>query len=310
MIPSPQHEKPQGRQDPLLVHEESLADRPEYAVQIRDGRLRPVGRRLAVPAYLRALWRRRHFLVFDARSRVLTKHAKNHLGSLWLVGKPMLDAAFYYLFFGVILRVDRGVENFPAFIIIGILMFQFTSSSFGGAVNLLPSGRALMRSFKFPRAALVISATLRDIVSLTPVVTAMLAAIIVIPPHALPHWTWPLVLPVIALQMLMNLGFRFFFARLGAILPDVSFAMSFLNRLLLYGSGIIFPIDRFIQSPIMAAILLNNPIYIVIDMYRTLLIDHTVPDAHQWVVGGIWAVGLAVVGFFFFWQGEEKYGRL
>ena len=287
-----------------------LAQRPEFAQDVASGRLQPVGVRLPIPRYLREIWRRRDFMLFEARSAVLTKHSRNRLGSLWLVGKPLLDAAFYYLFFGIILGVDRGVENFPAFIIIGILMYQFTSASIGGAVNLLQSNRAMLRSFQFPRASLAVSATLRDVVSLPPVCAAMLGAVIIIPPHALPALTWVMILPVLLMQMVMNLGFRLLVARIGAALPDVSFAMNFINRLLLYGSGIIFPIDRFIDGPVLEAILLNNPIYIVIDMYRTLLIDHAVPEAHHWIVGTMWAAGLLVVGFIVFWRGEEKYGRL
>ena len=287
-----------------------IADRPEYRRQIDDGRLERVDVRPGLARYLREIWQRREFMLFESRSKVLTKHSGNRLGSLWLIGKPLLDAAFYYLFFGVILGVDRGVENFPAFIIIGILMFQFTSASIGGSVNLLRNNRAMMRSFRFPRASLAVSATLRDVISLLPVVTAMLVAIMVIPPHAPPALIWPLILPVIAMQMLLNLGFRLVVSRIGAILPDVSFAMSFLNRLLLYGSGIIFPIDRFIDDPTMRVILTNNPIFIVIDMYRTVLIDQAFPDAHQWIVGSAWAVGLLLFGFIFFWRGEDRYGRL
>lgn len=288
----------------------ALAERPEYAELIESGQLRPVWRREGLIAYTRQIWQRRHFLAFDARSRVLTQHSQNRLGSFWLVGKPLLDAAFYYLFFGMILKVDRGMENFAAYVIIGILMFQFTTTAIGGSANLLISGRALMRSFHFPRASLVVSAALRDMFGLTPVMGSLLVAIILIPPHVMPSWTWLLVPVVVLMQMLLNLGIRFLVARMGAAVPDLAFALSFFNRILLYGSGVIFPIEHFIQNPVMAAILLNNPLFIIIDMYRSLLISHVVPDAHQWLVGSAWAVGLTVVGYVVFWRGEERYGRL
>ena len=88
--------------------------------------LAPIGVRPSLGNYLRSIWERRHFIWMDARHRVATSNSRNLLGRLWLVLRPMLEAAMYYVIFAEILDVTRGMENFPGFIIIGVLMFRST----------------------------------------------------------------------------------------------------------------------------------------------------------------------------------------
>ena len=71
--------------------------------------LTPVGVRPSLSEYIRQLWERRHFIWMDARHRVLSQNSRNRLGSAWLLLKPLMDAAFYFLIFGLVLNIStRG----------------------------------------------------------------------------------------------------------------------------------------------------------------------------------------------------------
>ncbi|WP_422115735.1 glycosyltransferase [Brachybacterium sp. UNK5269] len=147
-----------------------------------DG-LSPVGLRPRLGEYVSQLWERRHFIWMDARHRVLSQNSRNRLGNAWLLLRPLMDAAFYFLIFGLILKVSReGIDNFGAYIIIGVLMFRATATSVTGGPSVLSSGKAMIRAFSFPRAALPISAVLRDGLQMVWAVGAMLVMIAVIPP--------------------------------------------------------------------------------------------------------------------------------
>ena len=271
--------------------------------------LAPIGVRPPIGEYVRQLWERRHFIWYDSRQRAATQESRSKLGNAWLLLRPMLDAAFYWLIFGVLIGADRGVENFPAFIVIGILMYRSTASAITSGTGSMRAGRAMIRAFSFPRASIPISNVLQS--ALTAVVTtaAMCVAIILIPPHALPQATWPLIIPIFVLHMAMNLGITFITARIGFHLPDVSNIMSVLSRILMYTSGVIFPIERFIQDSTVAFFITLNPLYRVIDMARTVLIDGDVPGLDSWLILSAWIVVLTGGGFLYFWRGEEIYGR-
>ena len=66
----------------------------------------------------------------------------------------------------------------------------------------------------------------------------MIAVIIVVPPHELPSWAWLLMLPIFALQTLLNLGITFVTARIGYHFPDVSNLLGVVSRFLMYISGV------------------------------------------------------------------------
>ncbi len=270
--------------------------------------LKPVVIRPSLGEYIAQLWDRRHFIWMDARHRVATQNNRNKLGSLWLFLKPLLDALMYYIVFALVLKVDRGMENFPAYIIIGVLMFRATMGSFSRGPTLIRGGRSMIRAFSFPRASLPISAEIRDSIQQGYTLIMVIVMIMVIPNHEMPELTWLLVPVIYVFQFFLNLGISFVLARVGFIFPDSSQVMSFAGRFLMYGSGVMFPIDRFLNNPVAMMLIEMNPIYHMLVMYREVLMDGTVPSMDHWLILGSWAMGLTVFGFIFFWRGEETYG--
>jgi len=85
--------------------------------------------------------------------------------------------------------------------------------------------------------------------------------------------------------------------------------MSFITRILMYGSGVIFPVERFLENELALSIVKANPIYMLLDSYRSILMENAVPAASAWLGLTAWAIGLAVLGFWYFWKGEEEYAR-
>lgn len=288
---------------------------PQQIVEALDARgyqtdgLTPVGVRPRLGEYLVQLWDRRHFIWMDARHRVSTQNSRNRLGSAWLVLKPMLDAAMYFVIFSLVLDVTRGMANYPGFIIIGVLMFRSTMRAISQGPSQLHSGKAMIRAFTFPRAALPISAEIRESLQMVYTVAIMLVMIVVVPNHELPELTWLLVPVIFIFQFFLNLGISLVMARIGFIFPDTTQFMSFIGRFLMYGSGVIFPIENFLKNPVAAALIQANPIYHMLVMYRAVLMDGTVPALEHWMILGAWSVGLTLFGFIFFWRGEATYGN-
>lgn len=272
--------------------------------------LSPIGVRPTLFTYVRQLWERRHFIWFDSRQRAANQNAGNRLGNVWLFLKPLVDAAFYFVIFGVVLSGARGgIENFAAFVIIGILMFRSTSSAISGGAGTLRGARSMIRAFSFPRATIPISNMLQTAMTTVITMAIMCLAIIAIPPHVAPSLTWLWVIPIFLLQTALNLGITFFAARIGFHVPDMANVLSVVSRFLMYGSGVIFPIERFISNETALEIVTLNPLYRIIDMARTALMDGQVPDLESWLIVLAWTAVLLIGGFIFFWRGEASYGR-
>ena len=268
-----------------------------------------IGVRPPLGEYIQQLWQRRFFIWYDARHRASTQNSRMRLGNVWLVLRPLVDASVYFVIFGLILKVDRGIDNFPAFLVIGILLFRSTATSIGSGAGVLRANRSMIKAFTFPRASIPIAAVLQSTMTAVFTMAMMCLAIIVITPHALPSVTWILLIPIFALQAVLNLGIMFITARIGFHVPDLANVLTVISRFLMYGSGVMFPISSFVKNPTALAIVELNPLYQLIAMMRTALLDGQVPGLMSWVIVMLWAVGLLIGGFIFFWRAEESYGR-
>jgi len=202
--------------------------------------LRPSATRPAVPAYLRQLWQRRHFIIAFATARNIALYTEARLGQLWQVLTPLLNAGVYFLIFGVLLNISRGVPNYLGFVVTGVFVFNFTQRTFISTSTVMTQNLDLIRALQFPRAALPIGYVVIEL-------QQMMLSVVVLVPILLATgepltWHWLLLIPALALQTIFNIGCGLVVARLGSQVNDVSQLLPFLTRTWLYASGVIFSI--------------------------------------------------------------------
>ncbi|HET7397094.1 MAG TPA: ABC transporter permease [Intrasporangium sp.] len=285
----------------------SIVEINGHAVDISG--LRPVGTRPPLGDYIRGIWGRRHFIRADARARALSSNRDMLLGNGWLIGRPLLDGFAFFLVFGVMLGTSKGVDNYIAWLLIGVYLFSFTSRSLTEGATAMSAGKNIIRAFAFPRATVPIAIVLRQVISTLPVIMMMLVMIAVIPPRATITWLWALYPLVFVLQSMFNAGLVFYAARITSAIPDARLLFGFITRFWMYGSGVMFALDRFINHPRLLTVLELNPLYCVLELSRDLLVYGKVPDPKLWITLTLWAVLTPLIGFLYFWQGEEEYGR-
>ncbi|WP_307861534.1 ABC transporter permease [Cellulomonas wangleii] len=299
---------------PLLLRE---GRRPLYVEPVDGTLLQPVTGRPPMAEYLHLLWKRRHFIAADARAKVSTRNSGTLLGRAWLVLSPLMDATVYLVIFGLLLRSSRGIDNFIGYLVIGVFLFQFTSRCLVQGSRSLIAGRALLRSFAFPRAALPVAAVAREALSFAPALATLVVIVLFTRPGQEDAWTapidqiswrWLLVPLVLALQLAMNLGLALIAARITTRVRDLSNVITLFTRFWLYGSAVFFSFDRFIDHPTLLQVVQLNPMFIVLDMVRDCLLYAQTPAWESWALLSGWAAALLVVGTVTFWRGEESYG--
>jgi teichoic acid transport system permease protein len=271
--------------------------------------LRRVGTRPSLHEYAQRLWSRRHFIRVLATSKAYAQNQNNYLGQFWAVLNPILTAAIYYLIFGLLLQTSRGVENFVGFLVIGVFMYRFTSTSITAGARSIVGNLSLVRSLHFPRAVLPIAAVLSELVSLLPALAVMCVIVLLTgEPIAM---TWLLLPFAIVLQWLFNTGCAFIVTRLVASARDLLNVLPFVLRILLYISGVFYSVQAYVGEGLLGKILEYQPVAVYLTLARScLLADPPVPPSIAlWAVGVGWALVFSVGGFLFFWRAEERYGR-
>ncbi|GER21918.1 transport permease protein [Zafaria cholistanensis] len=269
--------------------------------------LKRVGARPALPSYLKQAWARRDFVFELAKSRIQASNNSNRLGMLWVVIKPTLNALMYGAIFGILQGANKP-EDFPVFVVIGVFLFEFFSTSMTQGAKSITGNAALVQSLSFPRISLPVSTVVQNLLQLAPMLGVMFVYCLVL--GTAPQWSWLLVLPLVALFTLFNTGVALICARLTVHLRDITQILPLVTRVLFYTSGVLFSVEKiFTAYPALVAVYDFHPLYQVLSIARGCIMEgHSFPAAY-WLFFSIWSVVLFVAGVVFFWVAEERYGR-
>jgi teichoic acid transport system permease protein len=273
----------------------------------REHGLAPVGVKPRFLLYLRRVWERRQFAWTLARSRVTARNEGDFLGAAWTVLRPLLTAGVYFVVFGYILDTSRGIENFIAFLTIGVFVFTYTAQTVVTGSKSVTANLALVRALHFPRAVLPLSATLVQFIEMRVTVPVMIA--IAWTSGERISWEWLLLFPALLVQTVFNLGLALLLARAVTQVRDIAQLLPFATRMWLYLSGVFFSLDRFSGHGLASQLLYLNPANIYISLYRGAVMQEIPITGETWILGVLFAVISLTVGVIYFWRGEGSYGR-
>lgn len=283
------------------------------ALAVRHG-LAVSGARPTLPAYVRQLWSRRHFITAFATARLTSQYSQAKLGQIWQIMTPLLNATVYYFIFGVLLQTKRDIPDFIPFLVTGVFIWTFTSNSITAGTRAISGNLGLVRALHFPRASLPIALALQQLQQLLFSMGALVVILVCFGQYPGPAWL--LALPALLLQSLFNMGLSMAVARPAAKTPDIAQLMPFLLRTWMYVSGVMFSVDRVTKGDdlphVVAVALQYNPAAVYIDLMRFALVDSYTAGQlppHAWAIAVGWALLAGVGGFLFFWKAEEEYGR-
>ena len=257
--------------------------------------------------YIKSTWRRKDFVAELADARSTQQYSDSLLGRIWQLITPLLNAAIYYLIFGVLLGTSKGIENFTAFLVTGVFVFNFMQVTVTAASASIPKNNRLIKAIHFPKLVLPLATVVQQLqqyaVSLSVLVVIVLATG---EPLTLMWLTLPLVL---AMQILFTTGFALILARWGARSRDINQLLPFFTRTWRYVSGVFFSITIFTATMpnAVGTALKLNPGAVYIDLVRDSLMVTESSDPLIWIMGAVWAIVLFAVGLVYFYRGEKKY---
>ncbi|MGP5523887.1 ABC transporter permease [Glutamicibacter arilaitensis] len=269
--------------------------------------LHRVGARPTLASYLRQTWERREFIYELAKARVQKQNQQNRLGMIWVVLKPTLNAIMYGVIFGV-LQGNKAAEDFPVFVVIGVFLFEFFTSSMNGGAKSITGNQALVQSLSFPRLSLPVAQITQNLLTLMPMVLVMFIYSMIL--GTTPKWTWFGIIPLIAIFTVFNMGVALICARITVHVRDFTQILPLVTRMLFYTSGVLFSVDRILNEwPWLVRVFDFHPLYQTLQLARGMIMNNAEYEPIAWLVVSIWAVVALAFGLIFFWKAEERYGR-
>ena len=259
--------------------------------------------------YIKSTWRRKDFIAELADARSTQQYSDSLLGRIWQLITPLLNAAIYFVIFGILLGTSKGIENFTAFLVTGVFVFNFMQVTVTAASASIPKNDRLIKAIHFPKMVLPLATVVQQIQQYAVSLVVLLVIVVVTGEPVTLMWiTLPLVL---AMQVLFTTGFALILARWGARSSDINQLLPFFTRTWRYVSGVFFSITVFTASMPNAVetVLLLNPGAVYIDLVRDSLMVSESSDPFVWIMGVVWAVVFFVVGLVYFYRGEKKYAN-
>ena len=108
------------------------------------------GEPLSLSEYLKRLWSHRHFMMRVPLEDLRAQNSHTFLGSIWLVLNPLLQVGVYFLVFGLIIPMDRGVDQYLVFLTIGVFVFFYSQRVISECTRSLVINVGLIRTIHFP----------------------------------------------------------------------------------------------------------------------------------------------------------------
>ena len=121
-----------AQSDPAALHARAAhppGERPMTYSEAPAPGLQRAGARLPLPEYARRLYHRRYFVAAYSSASNAVGYEGSFLGQAWQLLTPLLNIAVYYLIFGLLLKTNRGVSNYIAFLSVGVFFFAFCTDS-------------------------------------------------------------------------------------------------------------------------------------------------------------------------------------
>lgn len=249
-----------------------------------------------------SIWRHRDLIIQLTMREAVGRYRGSVIGLAWSFLNPLLMLAVYTFVFSVVFKSRWGVNpdesrvDFALILFGGLLAHGLFAEGISRAPTAIVSNANYVKKVIFPLeilpVVLISSALFHAMVG----VTVLLFSQLLLTQHM--PLTFAL-LPLVWLPLLMGtLGVSWFLCSLGVYLRDVSHVTSMIATIMLFVSGIFFPISTLPSS--MQTWLRFNPLAVVVEQTRDVLVFGTLPNYTTWLMMMGFGTLLAWSGFAWF----------
>ncbi len=195
------------------------------------------------------------------------KYAGSLLGYVWSLAKPLSYFAVLWFVFGRVF--DTGIAGFPAYLLIGIVLYMFFVDAGGLGLASIVNRGPLLRRLAFPPAIIPVSVVVTALMTFC--VNAVAVAVFVAFTGASPSLSW-LLLPLLVLELFVFvLGVAFFLAAMFVRFKDIGPLWELTAQLLLFATPVMYPVTLFPHWAQVVAFL--NPLVQVTQDVRAIVLD-------------------------------------
>lgn len=200
------------------------------------------------------------------------------LGYTWSLLRPLLMFLVLYIVFAKFLRFGDAIPNFPIYLLLGIVLWQFFSDMTNQGLGSIVARGDLIRKIRIPRWLIIVSTSISALINLGLNLLVILAFIFISGMDLLVTSLW---LPLILLQIyILGLGLSLLLSAAFVKYRDVSYIWEVIIQAGFYATPIIYPLSL-ITNITFQKILLMNPMAQAIQDARYLVVTPQTLTIHN-----------------------------
>jgi ABC-type polysaccharide/polyol phosphate export permease len=248
------------------------------------------------------------------------RYKNSVLGVFWSLLNPLLMMIVYTVLFTILIP-DNDIPNYPAFILVALIPWQFFSSTLLSGTSSVVGNAPLIKKVYFPRMLLPTSSLLSNLVNFA---LAFLVLIVVLYVSGLGltiHALW--VPAILVTQIVFMLGLALMLATAQSFYRDTLMILEVVLLAWFFLTPVFYPFERFGEEAVLMGITFNparlmrwlNPMASIIDGYRTVLwgnMGSDGPVAMDPLMLGrtfVTAVIVLLIGYTIFQRMEHLFGE-
>jgi ABC-2 type transport system permease protein len=204
------------------------------------------------------------------------------LGYIWTLMRPLLLFGVLYLVFTEIVRFGAGVEHYPVYLLMAIVLFTYFAEATSRGVTALVERENLLRKVRFPRMVIPLSVALHALFNLG--LNLVVVLVFVLISGIEPRMAWLEMVPLLAPLVVFATGVTMLLSALYVRYRDMQPIWEVVLQMLFYASPIIYVTSTFPDSVEREA--MANPLTAILTQARHVLIDPAAPTAADAIGGG------------------------
>ena len=232
---------------------------------------------------------------------IKTRYKRSILGVAWTMLNPFLTMIVLTVVFSQVFRFST--ENYPIYVLSGIMAWNFFSSTTTAAMGEMVWGGGLLNRIYVPKAVFAVAALGTAAVnlglSLIPLFIIALFLRISFTPAMLA------MIPAVVFMGMFSLGIGLLLSTAVVYFADMLPVYDVLLTMWMYLTPIIYTID--ILPPAVIPLFKLNPMYVMLEIFRQPLMNGIVPQWDIWGLAIVYAVVSLIVGGLVFASRSNEY---
>jgi len=251
---------------------------------------------------IKEIYQYRELLSVFTKKELKVKYKNSALGFLWSFINPLVLAGVYTFIFGYIFR-DESIKNYPIFLIIGLLPWNFFAISISMCSGSIMGNANLVKKVSFPKEIIPLSIIFANLINFLLEIMVLFALLIVFQFNFAPYI--PIFVITLLLQVIATIGFGLIFASLTVYFRDIEQLIQIILLVWFFATPIVYDMSKITNleqfGPMIATFLkIANPLTATLLLYKQSLYYLNWPSINLMIYAISGPLIIFYIGYFIF----------